>query len=100
MILEAFFRLPIAHKMSKVPGIVQGIPSFNRRIGFPTTLAEIGSIDRAAIEKIPTAAKDPQLESRLPNMPVALNADRVDRAMGPAREAAWRGDLTETVMRE
>jgi hypothetical protein len=86
--------------MSKVPGIVRGILSFDRRIGFPTTLAEIGSIGRPVSEKIPQAAKDSQLESRLPYLPVALSADRVDQSMGPAPEAAWSGDLTKIVMRE
>ena len=45
--------------MSKVAGIVQGILSFNRQIGFPTTLAEIGSIDRAVSEKYHRPLKTP-----------------------------------------
>jgi len=67
---------------------------------FPPPWRKSGaSIGRLA-KKMPTAAKDPQLESRLPNMPVAPSADRVDRSMGPALEAAWSGDLTKIVMRE
>jgi len=41
MIVKALFKLPKTLKMSKVPGIAEGILSFNRRIGFPTTLAEM-----------------------------------------------------------
>ncbi|MEJ2169214.1 MAG: iron-containing alcohol dehydrogenase, partial [Desulfobacterales bacterium] len=41
--------------------VAAGILAFNRKIGFPTTLAEIEGIDRTVLEKILTAAKDPQL---------------------------------------
>lgn len=45
--------------------MLQGILSFNRPIGFPTTLPEFGGIDRAAGEKIRTAFKDPRFENNL-----------------------------------
>ena len=80
--------------------VAQGILAFNRQIGFPTTLAEIDGIDRAVIEKILAAAKDPQLESKLQNMPVPLTADLVDQYMGPVLEAAWSGDLAKISIRE
>jgi len=80
--------------------VAQGILAFNRQIGFPTTLMEIDGIDRAVIEKILAAAKDPQLESKLQNMPVPLTADLVDQYMGPVLEAAWSGDLTQIAIRQ
>ncbi len=80
--------------------VAEGNLSFNRQIGFPTTLAEIAGIDRTVLEKILTAAKDPQLESKLQNMPVPLTADLVDQYMGPVLEAAWSGDLTKIAIRE
>jgi alcohol dehydrogenase len=80
--------------------VAAGILSFNRKIGFPTTLAEIKGIDRAVLEKILTAAKDPQLESKLQNMPVPLTADLVDQYMGPVLAAAWSGDLGKIVLRD
>jgi len=80
--------------------VAAGILSFNRKIGFPTTLAEIEGIDRAVLEKILTAAKDPQLESKLQNMPVPLTADLVEQYMGPVLEAAWSGDLAKIVLRD
>ncbi len=80
--------------------VAAGILSFNRKIGFPTTLAEIEGIDRAVLEKILAAAKDPQLESKLQNMPVPLTADLVDQYMGPVLDAAWSGDLGKIVLRD
>jgi alcohol dehydrogenase len=80
--------------------VAAGILSFNRQIGFPTTLAEIEGIDSTVIEKILTAAKDPQLESKLQNIPVQLTADLVNQFMGPILEAAWNGDLGKIVIRE
>jgi len=73
---------------------------FNRRLGYPTTLTEIGSIDWAIIEKIPTAAKNPQPQCKLQNMPVALSADLVGQYLGPVLEAAWSGDLTKIAIQE
>jgi alcohol dehydrogenase class IV len=80
--------------------VAKGILAFNRKIGFPTTLAEIEGIDRAVMKKILTAAKDPQLESKLQNMPVPLTADLVDQYMGPILAAAWSGELDNIVIRE
>ena len=39
------------------------------------------------------AAKDPQLDMKLKNMPVPLNAGLVDDYMGSILAAAWDGDL-------
>ena len=80
--------------------VAEGILAFNRKIGFPTTLAEIEGIDSTVMKKILTAAKDPQLESKLQNMPVPLTADLVDQYMGPILEAAWSGELDKIVVRE
>ncbi|UCF92209.1 MAG: iron-containing alcohol dehydrogenase [Desulfobacterales bacterium] len=79
--------------------VAEGILAFNRRIGFPTTLAEIEDMERDVLAKILQAAKDPQLESKLQNMPVPLNAELVDKYMAPILEAAWSGDLDKIVLR-
>ena len=68
--------------------VAEGMISFNRSIGFPTTLGDIEGIDKSVLDKILTAAKDPQLQSKLQNMPVPLNADSVDKYMGSVLEAA------------
>ncbi|MCE5329487.1 iron-containing alcohol dehydrogenase, partial [bacterium] len=39
------------------------------------------------------AAKNPQLKSKLENMPTPLTADKVDEYMGPVLEAAKTGDF-------
>jgi alcohol dehydrogenase class IV len=77
--------------------VAEGMLAFNRSIAFPTTLKEIEGIDRAVLDRILQAAKDPQLESKLRNMPVPLNGESVDKYMGPLLEAAWSGNLEKVV---
>jgi len=60
-------------------------------VGFPTTLGQVPGITREHIDRALTAAKDPQLESKLKNMPVPLDASTVDQFMGPILEAAVKG---------
>jgi alcohol dehydrogenase class IV len=77
--------------------VAGGMISFNRSIGFPTTLAKLEGIDKAVLDKALQAAKDPQLEMKLQNMPVPLSVDLVDKYMAPILEAAWDGDLRKIV---
>jgi alcohol dehydrogenase len=77
--------------------VAEGMLNFNRSINFPTTLSEIGNIDYRVISKILSAAKDPQLDSKLKNMPIPLSSDAVDEYMSPILEAAWTGDLDRIV---
>jgi alcohol dehydrogenase class IV len=77
--------------------VAQAMQTLNRRIGFPTTLGEIDGFDSQRIAKILTAAKNPQLQSKLQQMPVPLTADTVDRYMGPVLEAARTGDFDRIV---
>ena len=62
-------------------------------IGFPVTLGEVPGFGDGHIVRALTAAKNPQLEMKLRNMPVPLNADLIDAYMGPILEAAKTGDL-------
>ena len=48
----------------------------------------------AHIGRALSAAKNPQLKMKLENMPIPLNADMIDRYMGPNLEAARDGDLS------
>jgi len=66
---------------------------FSRFLGFPTNLSEVEGVSREHIARCLTAAKDPQLDMKLRNMPVSLNADLVDQYMGPILEAAWTGNF-------
>lgn len=68
--------------------------SFAKSIGFPTTLEQIEGFGQEHVERILSAAKNPQLRSKLENMPVPLTAGLVDEYMGSIIQAASTGDLS------
>ena len=72
----------------------KGMISFGKAIGAPTTLKELPNWKDSYADKILTAAKDPQLDMKLKNMPVPLTAAKVDEFMGPIIRAAVDGDLS------
>lgn len=74
--------------------VARGMISLSRRVGFPATLGEIEGMDQAHIEKALLAATNPQLESKLKNMPIPLSADLVDEYMRPVLQAALTGDFS------
>jgi len=74
--------------------VAKAMISLNQRVGFPTTLGEIEGMSEAHVKRILQAAKDPQLEMKLKNMPVPLPADLVDEYMKPILEAAMNGDFS------
>jgi alcohol dehydrogenase class IV len=73
--------------------VARGMIKFSKYVGFPTCLNDVQGVGREHIQRCLTAAKDPQLEMKLKNMPVPLNAGLVDEFMGPILEAAWDGEL-------
>jgi len=77
-------------------GIVfaEGLITFGKAINAPTTLKDLNRWNDSYVEKILTAAKDPQLDMKLKNMPVPLTAAKVDEFMGPIIRAAVNGDLS------
>jgi alcohol dehydrogenase len=74
--------------------VTEAMFELSRRIGFPTTLAELPAFTDEHIERALAAAKDPQLKMKLENMPVPLTADMIDEYMGPVLQAAKTGDLS------
>lgn len=74
--------------------VALGLITLSRRTGFPTTLGEIEGFAPAHITKALQAAKDPQLASKLQNMPVPMTAESVDIHMRLVLEAAITGDIT------
>jgi alcohol dehydrogenase class IV len=74
--------------------VAQGLITLSRRVGYPTTLAEIDGLTSAHITKALRAAKDPQLSSKLQNMPVPMTSETVDKYMRPVLESALTGDFT------
>ena len=73
--------------------VAQGLISLSKRVNFPTTLAQIADLTPAHIERALQGAKNPQLSSKLKNMPVPMTADTVDKYMRPVLEAAMTGDF-------
>jgi alcohol dehydrogenase class IV len=80
--------------------VANAMMSFNRDLGFPTALAQVEGLEVSVLAAALRAAKDPQLASKLQNMPVALTPDLVDTYMGPVLEAAWAGDPGRIVTRK
>ena len=74
--------------------VARGLIALSRRVGYPTTLAEIDGLTTGHIAKALRAAKDPQLASKLHNMPVPMTAETVDRYMRPVLESALTGDFS------
>ena len=73
--------------------VAEAMVRFSRFLEFPTRLSDVKGVGREHIERCLTAAKNPQLDMKLRNMPVPLNAGTVDQYMGPILEAAWTGDF-------
>ncbi|GHV67559.1 alcohol dehydrogenase [Spirochaetia bacterium] len=72
----------------------KGMTAFSRAIGAPVTLKDLPRWNDSYVNKILDAAKDPQLDMKLKNMPVPLNAAMVDEYMGPIIRAAVSGDFS------
>lgn len=75
--------------------VARGMIAFAKDMNFPTTLKEAGAT-RAHIERMLTAAKNPQLKTKLQNMPTPMDPEKgdVDRLMRPVLEAAFTGNLS------
>ena len=75
--------------------VADGMIGFAKDLNFPTTLKEAGAT-REHLDRMLTAAKNPQLKMKLQNMPTPMDAERgdVDRLMKPVLEAAFTGDLS------
>ncbi|AEF80733.1 iron-containing alcohol dehydrogenase [Leadbettera azotonutricia] len=73
--------------------VARGMIAFGRSINAPTTLKDLPKWDDSYVSKILEAAKDPQLDMKLKNMPVPLTAAKIDEYMGPVIRAAVTGDL-------
>lgn len=74
--------------------VAEAMFTFARRAGFPTRLKDVAGFTEGHIERALAAAKDPQLRSKLQNMPVPMTPETVDQYMRPILEAARDGDLS------
>jgi alcohol dehydrogenase len=74
--------------------VAEGMVNLAKRVSFPTTLNEIPGFGEEYIARALEAAKNPQLEMKLKNMPVPLSPDMIDAYMGPILQAAAAGDFS------
>jgi alcohol dehydrogenase len=74
--------------------VAEGMVAFGKAIGAPVALKELPRWNDSYVAKILEAAKDPQLDMKLKNMPLPLSAARVDEYMGPIIRAAVAGDFS------
>jgi alcohol dehydrogenase len=72
----------------------KGMVAFGKAIGAPTALKELPKWNDSYVDRILQAAKDPQLDMKLKNMPVPMNAGLVDEYMGPIIRAGVSGDFS------
>ena len=75
--------------------VARGMIAFAKDLSFPITLKEAGAT-REHIDRMLSAARNPQLKMKLQNMPTPMDAEKgdVDRLMKPVLEAAYTGDLS------
>lgn len=73
--------------------VARAMQAMNRAIGFPTRLDDIPGFGDAHVRRALDAARNPQLASKLRQMPVPLTADGVERYMGSVLAAARTGDF-------
>ncbi len=74
--------------------VANGMIAFSKSVNSPTRLMDLPGFDDALIGRALSAAKDPQLEMKLKNMPVPLASQAVDEYMGPILWAAKTGDFS------
>ena len=77
--------------------VAEGMVNLSKAIGFPTKLTDVSGVTEAHVNRCLTAAKDPQLEMKLLNMPVPLKASQVDDYMG--RSFGQRGKAARTLIK-
>jgi alcohol dehydrogenase len=73
--------------------VANAMVNFSKFLEFPTRLSDVKGVTRDHIDRCLTAAKNPQLDMKLRNMPVPLHADLVEEYMRPILEAAWTGEF-------
>ncbi len=74
--------------------VAEAMLRLSEKIGFPTTLREVEGFTEDHVRRALEAARDPQLDMKLRNMPVPLSAVTVEDFMGPVLEAAKTGDFS------
>ncbi len=76
---------------------VRQMHGFMKKVGAATTLMEIEGFGRTHIERMLTAAKDPQLSVKLKAMPITMDCESVDVHMKSILNAASHGDVSKII---
>lgn len=71
--------------------VAEAMLALAAKVGFPTRLADVPGFGDEHLKRCLSAAKNPQLRSKLENMPVPLTPDSVDEYMGAVLDAAVSG---------
>jgi len=74
--------------------VAEALQSLAAEVGMPMRLADVPGFTDGHIRRALEAARNPQLESKLRNMPVPLSAATVEEYMGPVLEAARTGNFS------
>ena len=74
--------------------VAKGMIKFGKAIDFPSKLSELKGFSDKHVKRAIIAAKNPQLDMKLKNMPTPLNASLIDEYMKPILEAAKSGDFS------
>ena len=99
--IGVIYKKYIKEDISKLRGkklgiaIAKAMTEFSRQINFPFKLNEIKDFGDKHITRALSAAKNPQLKSKLENMPVPLSPSQVDEYMKPVLVAATTGDFNK-----
>jgi len=95
LLLHKYLRKDIFKLNGKELGIeiAEAMKDFERKCGFPTRLGEIKGFTYGHILRALEAAKNPQLKSKLENMPMPLKPEQIDEYMKPILDAAESGDF-------
>lgn len=72
--------------------VVQGLQNFYRRVGFPRSLQEIPGYTSAHLERLLQMITNPQLHSKLQNMPLPLTPEQAQQLFTDVFQAAEQGD--------
>ena len=75
-------------------GVAKAMIAFSKSINAPSKLSDLKGFSEKHIERALAAAKDPQLEMKLKNMPVPMTNADVDTYMEPILRAGATGDLS------
>ncbi|RLE01100.1 MAG: iron-containing alcohol dehydrogenase [Candidatus Aminicenantes bacterium] len=86
--------LPRKSHSSLAYEVAQGLQNFYRQVGFPCNLKEIPGYSASHLERLLAMVTNPQLQSKLQNMPRPLTSEEAQNLFSEVLQAAEKGDLS------